>query len=126
MKRAEAELLQSVWAETGFEPDEGDFFFVIGADGETLRISGRTPTGETFAMTDTVERKQPERLPAQRGCRPSEERSEAKATKEGEGEREKGKRKAALKLVPGSNLDYGKRSERRDKSPPGSTTRKAA
>ena len=125
MKRAEAELLQSVWSETGFEPDKGDFFFVIGADGETLRISGRTPTGETFSMTDRAERRKLERLPSQRSSRPSEERSKAAATKEGEAEREKGKRKAELKLVPGINSKYGKRRERRP-GPSDTDQRKAA
>jgi len=126
MKRAEDELLQSVWSETGFEPDEGDFFFVIGADGETLRISGRTPTGETFSTTDKVERKKLERLPAQRSSLPREERSKAAATKKAETERGKGKRKADLKLVSEAELTNGTRKRRGGKSPPAITEKKAA
>lgn len=55
MARAKRELLQTVWARTGFEPDEGDFFFVCALENGNLRIQGRTPNGEVFSMVDRAD-----------------------------------------------------------------------
>lgn len=120
MKRAEKELLE----EAEFEADLGEFFFVVGEDGGTLKISGRTPTGESFQLVDKAEKKRRERLPVERAAQPPP-RSVSEAPK-ADRERDKGKRKAALELVPGSELKNGKRKRRGGKSPPATNQKQAA
>lgn len=93
MKRAEKELLEAA----DFDTDLGDFFFVIGADGEALRISGKTPTGVPFSVTDKAAAAV-KRLPSKRADQ-SPPRSTSEAPKTG-GERRKGKRRPPPSDLP--------------------------
>lgn len=59
MERVKRELREKGLAKMGEEPDEGDFFFVFTRDDGTLRIQGRTPTGEPFVLIDDPAEKGP-------------------------------------------------------------------